>query len=481
MGMASRVEGRSAPARLAQIPKKVEDARAHVVILDGEGSLGARAARILSLRGYDCEVRTTRRDTETAIGEHAASVVLCNACDPQFDGLDFVFLLRSDYPNVGVLLVGLDPAIRDQQPASADPRIIHLPSPFDESELAASVARLAEAADHQRESEQLLRETQFVKRFADRALADVGLVAVSPQSAIVVFFVHRVAPTRATVLLEGETGTGKELIARLLHCWSHRSSGPFVALNCKAISDGTLESELFGHERGSFTGAIAEHAGCFERASGGTLFLDEIGETAPDFQAKLLRVLETGELMRVGGSSPRKVDVRVVAATNRTLRQEVAAGRFREDLFFRLNVINLRLPPLRERPEDILPLARHFLSIFEAEKKGSTIRFTAEAERHLLSYSWPGNVRELQNTIHRAVVLDADDVLNGSDFELQSISPDFGGDCSLEGTLHEFTERAKAQRIRAALQKTNGNHSQAAEDLGINRATLYRLIQHLGI
>jgi DNA-binding NtrC family response regulator len=479
MAVASAVRSRSAPPRSASIPQGVGDARARVVILDGEGSLGIRAARILSLRGYKCEIRTSRSDAEVAIGEHSASVVLCNA-HPQFDGLDFAVSLPLQYPNVGVLLVGVDPAIPGQKKPSGDPRIIYLPLTFDESELADSVARLAEAADHQRESQQLLRETQFIKRFAERALADVGLVAVSPQSAIVVFFVHRVAPTRATVLLEGETGTGKELIARLLHSWSHRSSGPFVALNCKAISDGTLESELFGHERGSFTGAIAEHAGCFERASGGTLFLDEIGETAPEFQAKLLRVLETGELLRVGGSTPRKVDVRVVAATNRTLRQEVAAGRFREDLFFRLNVINLRLPPLRERPEDILPLARHFLSRFEAEK-GSAIRFTAEAERHLQSYSWPGNVRELQNTIHRAVVLDNDDVLHATDLELQGPRPAFGADGLLDGTLHEFTERAKAQRIRAALQKALGNHSLAAEELGINRATLYRLIQRLGI
>jgi DNA-binding NtrC family response regulator len=477
MASASTAQSGRALPRSVPSPKKAEHPRAQVVIFDGEGSLGVRVTRVLSLRGYRCEIRNSQRDAETAVGDRKASVVVCNASRPEFDGFKFVVSLRSLDPNVGVLLVGLDPG---QPTASADPRVIYLPSEFDEDEFAGSVARLAETADSQRESEQLLRETEFVKQFAQRALADVGLVAVSPQSAIVVFFVHRVAPTRATVLLEGETGTGKELIARLLHSWSHRSSGPFVAMNCKAIADGTLESELFGHERGSFTGAIVEHAGCFERASGGTLFLDEIGETAPDFQAKLLRVLETGELLRVGGSIPRKVDVRVVAATNRTLRQEVAAGRFREDLFFRLNVINLRLPPLRERPEDILPLAQHFLSRFDAEKGGAT-RFTAEAERRLQSYSWPGNVRELQNTIHRAVVLDTDDVLNGSDFELQATTPELGGDCSLEGTLHEFTERAKAQRIRAALQKALGNHSLAAQELGINRATLYRLIQRLGI
>src|SRR5260370_11020463 len=297
MDMASTVQGGSALRRSPSIPKQAGDARARVVILDGDGSLGLRVALILSLRGYECDIRTSRRDTEIAIAEHNASVVLCNVGACQFEGLDFVVSLRSGHQNVGVLVVGLDPFTWHHQMPSADARVIYLPSNFDGNDLADSVARLAETADHQRESEKLLRETEFVKQFAKRALADVGLVAVSPQSAIVVFFVHRVAPTRATVLLEGETGTGKELIARLLHSWSHRSSGPFVALNCKAISDGTLESELFGHERGSFTGAIVDHAGCFERASGGTLFLAEIAETAPAFQSTLLKALSTRKLM----------------------------------------------------------------------------------------------------------------------------------------------------------------------------------------
>ena len=478
MAVASTLNGGSARACIASRPKEVEDPRARVVILDSEGSLSS-AAKILSSRGYYCEIRTTPGDVEIAIAERNPSVVLCNSKAQQFDSLDFVVSWRSRYPNLGILLVGFDPAIA-QDKTLADPRIAHLPASFDENQLAESVARLAEMADHNRESEQLFREGQYVKRLAHRAHADVGMVAKSVPSTLMVFFVHRVAPTRATVLLEGETGTGKEVVAHLLHRWSHRSSGPFIALNCKAISDGTLESELFGHERGSFTGAMTDHAGCFERASGGTLFLDEIGETAPDFQAKLLRVLETGELMRVGGSVPRKVDVRVVAATNRMLRKEVAEGRFREDLYFRLSVINLRLPPLRERPEDIMPLARHFLSKFSVER-GTEIQFTSGAERLLQSYSWPGNVRELQNTLQRAVVLNNNEILEEKDLELLGAKRALEGDGAMEGTLHEFTERAKARRIRAALEKSNGNHSLAAAELGINRATLYRLIQRLSI
>ena len=206
------------------------------------------------------------------------------------------------------------------------------------------------------------------------------------------------------MLVQGESGTGKELVARLLHYWSERVGQPFVAVNCKAFAEGVLESELFGHERGAFTGAATARAGCFERAGGGTLFLDEIGEIGPDFQAKLLRVLQEGEVLRVGGAAPRPVDVRVVCATNRGLRDEVAAGRFREDLFFRLNVIPIQLAPLRERREDILPLARHFLERQQRET-GRALRLGAEADAALLAHPWPGNVRELENALERAVVL----------------------------------------------------------------------------
>ena len=206
------------------------------------------------------------------------------------------------------------------------------------------------------------------------------------------------------MLIQGESGTGKELVARMLHYWSERVGRPFVAVNCKAFGEGVLESELFGHEKGAFTGATASRAGCFQRASGGTLFLDEIGEMSPDFQAKLLRVLQDGEVLPVGASKPVAVDVRVVAATNRVLRDEVAAGRFREDLFFRLNVIPVHLPPLRERREDVLPLAQHFLARHAAEA-GRQLTLSPETEQALLAHAWPGNVRELENAVERGVVL----------------------------------------------------------------------------
>jgi transcriptional regulator with GAF, ATPase, and Fis domain len=326
--------------------------------------------------------------------------------------------------------------------------------------------------------------------------------------------IRRVAPSRTTALIEGETGTGKELVARMLHYWSNRADGPFLAINCKALADGVVESELFGHEKGSFTGAIRDRAGCFERASGGTLFLDEIGEAGPDFQAKMLRVLEDGEVLRVGGSKPRKVDVRIVTATNRKLRQEVAAGRFRADLYFRLSVIPLKIAPLRERLEDILPLARHFLA-FHSTDAGRPLMLSAEAEEALLNHRWPGNVRELENVIERAVVMSGQETLmpeafafddDGSDEDLvqvAGIARAAGIDSAVganmaagsaidsnrvdpaeiqeEGTLQASLDRAATVRIKAALASASGNRVDAATALGVDRTTLYRLMKRLSL
>jgi transcriptional regulator with GAF, ATPase, and Fis domain len=280
------------------------------------------------------------------------------------------------------------------------------------------------------------------------------------------------------VLIQGESGTGKELIARLLHYWSERVGNPMVAVNCKAFAEGVLESELFGHEKGAFTGAIAARAGCFERASTGTLFLDEIGEVGLEFQAKLLRAVQEGEVLRVGGSEPRKVDVRIVAATNRPIREEIAAGRFREDLFFRLNVIPIQLAPLWERREDIMPLAHHFLARQTAET-GRKLALTAEAEEAILEHRWPGNVRELENAIERGAVLARGESIAPEDLLLEQsgASPH----ATMTGTLQESIDKVVAARIDAAIEAARGNRAEAARNLGIDRATLWRLMKRLGI
>jgi len=309
-----------------------------------------------------------------------------------------------------------------------------------------------------------------------------SVVAESAESKAQLALLRRIAPSRSTVLIQGESGTGKEVVARLLHYWSERASRPFVAVNCKAFAEGVLESELFGHEKGSFTNAAGARAGCFERAASGTLFLDEIGEISLDFQGKLLRVLQEGEVLRVGGAQPHKVDVRVVAATSRMLRDEVAAGRFREALFFRLNVIPIYTLPLRERRDDVLPPARHFLANHTAQG-GRRLVLGIEAESALLAYHWPGNIRELQNVIERAVVLASGETIGAEDLLLEH-----NGGATVQvhnnhngGSLQEDIDRATAARINAALAATHGHKAEAARSLGIDRTTLYRLMKRLGI
>jgi transcriptional regulator with GAF, ATPase, and Fis domain len=320
------------------------------------------------------------------------------------------------------------------------------------------------------------------------------------------------AATNGRVLIFGESGTGKELIARLVHYWSDRVGHPFVAVNCKAFAESVLESELFGHEKGAFTGAIAARQGCFERASGGTLLLDEIGDISPEFQAKLLRVLQESEILRVGGSEPRRVNVRVVAATNSSLQDRVAAGRFREDLYFRLNVIPIQLLPLRERREDILGLAHNFLTRMAAEA-GRHMTLDPEAAEVLLRHPWPGNVRELENAIERTVVLTRADLITTADLMLDrvggallpayqaSLIPGDSHALSLvpamdeadlrarraaalelsgDVGLSEYLDKAAGERIARALTKAKGNRAEAARSLGIGRATLYRFMRRLG-
>jgi transcriptional regulator with GAF, ATPase, and Fis domain len=289
-----------------------------------------------------------------------------------------------------------------------------------------------------------------------------------------------VAPSRTTVLVLGETGVGKELVARAIHESSPRASGPFAAVNCSAIPAGLLESELFGHVRGAFTGAHQARQGLFEVAHGGTLLLDEVGDMPTALQPKLLRVLEEGALMPVGSSRPRTVDVRVVAATHRDLERLVAAGGFRQDLLFRLNVFSLRVAPLRERPEDILELATHFLERFSAEHGRSHPGFTAQAAAALQSYAWPGNIRELRNEMERACLLTPD----GAAIDQVHLSERLGGgglERSLEGSLKEVMERLEAMVVEAALARHEGNRTRCARTLGISRQALVAKIARLGL
>jgi two-component system response regulator HydG len=294
--------------------------------------------------------------------------------------------------------------------------------------------------------------------------------------------VDKVAPTDTRVLLVGESGTGKELIARIIHRRSPRAPRAFFAVNCGALSEGILESELFGHERGAFTGAVAARKGYFEVADGGTLFLDEISETSPTFQTRLLRVLQEGEFLRVGGSRSVPTDVRVIASTNRDPRQSVESGKIREDLFYRLAVVQIVLPPLRDRRQDILPLARHFVDVYSRHIK-KRLRGISDAAAHALSsYSWPGNVRELENVVERAIIMAEE----AEDIELEDLPREFAEPATfmMASRVDEPMQPvrdAEREVLMRALRECKGNRSLAAKKLRIGRRTLYDKLARHGI
>jgi len=291
--------------------------------------------------------------------------------------------------------------------------------------------------------------------------------------------INKVKDSRATVLVTGETGTGKELIARALHYNGIRREKPFIPVNCCALTDSLLESQLFGYARGAFTGALKDTPGLFELAEGGTIFLDEIGDTGASFQQMLLRVLEGGEIQPVGSAERKKVDVRVVAATNQNLENAVKEGKFREDLFYRLNVITISIPPLRDRKDDILPLATHFMNKHSNENKKNVNSISPEAKSILQSYHWPGNVRELENTVSRAVIFETGENLSAESLPERMTAPTNTTPMSGEDLM--TLEEVSRSYIRKVLEMTGGNRAKASEILGINRTSLWRMIQRLGI
>ncbi|MGB9383024.1 sigma-54-dependent transcriptional regulator, partial [Candidatus Binatus sp.] len=474
------------------VQKRNGQNKARVLIVDDEFHVARSAAMVLSQAGYDCETCPNVEAALKLLENQGADVIIADMRMPGMDGMDLLKKVHTKDPDMAVVMSVPLPAAESAKAALRGGAFDCVTKPFDDDELNAVVTRAVEMSALQRENRKLREQL-------DVASIAAGFVAEAPKSRQLVAMIRRVAPSRTTALIEGETGTGKELVARMLHYWSNRADGPFLAINCKALADGVVESELFGHEKGSFTGAIRDRAGCFERASGGTLFLDEVGEAGPDFQAKLLRVLEDGEVLRVGGSKPRKVDVRIVTATNRKLRSEVAAGRFRADLYFRLSVIPLRIAPLRDRREDILPLAHHFLA-FHSTEAGRPLILSPEAEEALLAHRWPGNVRELENVIERAVVMSGQETLmpeafafddDASDEDLiqvagiaraAGIDSAVGANMAAEpatesnrtqpaesleaGTLQESLDRAATTRIKAALASASGNRVDAAAALG---------------
>ncbi len=347
----------------------------------------------------------------------------------------------------------------------------HLPF-FEGDCLQAALERVA--TELKRTENRLRVKRQALKRSEAESDDPSGVVAKSPVMRQVLELTRRAARVDSTVLVTGPSGAGKERIARLIHDESARVAGPFVAVNCAAVAEGLLESELFGHARGAFTGASQDRPGLFEAAQGGTLFLDEVGEVPAPMQAKLLRVLQEREVRRVGENQSRKVDVRVIAATNRQLTDEVNEGRFRQDLYYRLRVIELKVPPLRERKEDVLPLARLFLSQTARRLSRDMVGFTSRAADQLLRYRWPGNVRELENAVERAVALSAGERIDVEDLpeEIRDAPPH-----AFDPTARRSLEDVEREYILAVLAQNDGNRAKAANELGIGVATLYRKLK----
>src|SRR5438105_1919153 len=391
---------------------------------------------------------------------------------PKLNGIEVLKRVHKDLPELPVVVMTAYGTIQRAVEAMKEGATDFVTKPFDNEYLNLVIGKTLERGALKREVTALRSELE--SRFDT-------LVAASPKMNAVIESAKKVAQSDSTVLLLGDSGTGKDLLARSIHNWGARHSRLFMPVNCVALSEELLESELFGHEKGAFTGASAQKRGKVEVADGGTVFLDEIGDMKPGLQAKLLRFLQNREFDRVGGTRSIRVDVRVIAATNRDLLQAVKAGAFREDLFFRLNVVTLTLPPLRERTEEIPDLVEFFLKKYCREAKKPLMQISPQAMKMLTAYSWPGNIRELQNAIERAVVLKTGDTLKPEDFSLQPMDLSSNRAEQMVRPFHRAVEHHTREIIRGALARASGNQTKAAECLGLQRTYLARLIKQLDI
>ncbi len=446
-------------------------------MVDDEPGLRQSLGLLLADAGYDVAAEGNgARALERALAE-PFDLVLCDVRMPDMDGLAFLRGYKSSGGSALVIMMsaygGEEAALAAMKEGAYD----YIPKPFRPDEVVLTL-RKAE------ERERLGHTIATLRAQLDSSPAARALIAESPAMRQALELVARVAGHSTTVLITGERGTGKEVIARAIHRASARAAGPFVAVNCAAIPDTLLESELFGYVKGAFTGAAGDRPGLFEQANGGTLLLDEIGELPLPLQAKLLRVLQESEVRRVGDQRTRRVDLRLLAATAKDLASEAAAGRFRHDLFDRLNVVTIHLPPLAERREDITPLARHFAAQLSG-RLGRRVALSDAALAWLGGQSWPGNVRSLEHAIERAAVLSDREVLELEDFRKQPTSaaspPGNGERGAGSGTLRDAVETAERQAISAALEACGGNRREAAKQLGVSLRTLFYKMDRYGV
>ncbi len=443
-----------------------------ILVVDDEERMLQLLDKLLTEEGYEVRTAPTAAEALRILGDTDCDLVISDVRMPGMDGLALLKSLNEQGSAATVILMTAYASVTAAVEAIQAGAFHYLTKPFKIDEMLMAVRKSLESHHLRREVKALREEVQ------ERYGLD-NIVGKSKAMEQVFDMVKRVGKTQSTVLIFGKSGTGKELIAKALHFHSRRSERPFVAVNCSAIPETLMESELFGHTKGSFTGAISNQKGLFEEAHGGTLFLDEVGEIPQSIQVKLLRALQEREIRRIGGRENIQIDVRVISATNRDLEEMVREGGFREDLFYRLNVIPIRIPELRERSEDILLLSEHFLEKFCGENDVPVKKLTRPALQCLMVYGWPGNVRELENVIERTVALCEKDVIDTEDLppnlreeSLDGGAPQIGSEVSLDDL--------ERRHIESILQKTGSHQIHAAEILGIDRRTLYRKLIKYG-
>jgi len=443
---------------------------ATLLIADDDAGLRESLERMLTREGYRVVLASDGRAALERVQAGGVDLIVTDLRMPGLTGLELLRAAKAIMPDVDVILLTAFGTVEEAVKAMKDGAYDFLTKPFRREQLIKLIDKALERRD-------LIEQNRALKKQLEDLRAKGQMIGASPSFRRMTTLIEQIADSSATVLIQGESGTGKELVARTIHERSARRNGPFVAVNCAALPETLLESELFGYERGAFTGAAGRKEGRFELASGGTLFLDEVADLSLVTQPKILRVLQEGEFERLGGTRTLQVDVRIVAATNQDLAEMVKEKRFREDLYYRLNVITIRVPPLRERHEDIRVLAQHFLRVYAA-KNGRTLEaFAGEAIERLESYAWPGNVRELENLVERSVVLARKDRIDAEDLpeEVAGVKhPPRDAILELVGTpLEEIEQRLLDETLRI----TGGNKTQAAKLLGIDVRTVARKLE----
>lgn len=437
-----------------------------LLIVDDDEDMREDLARLFRKQGQEVTVAVSGEDALDKAARTSFDVVLLDLHLPGISGIDVLTKLKERQPELEALMLTAHSSIETAVEAMRRGAYDYLAKPFRTSDLEIHVQKAFEKVQLQRREQQRLQQLTYES-------PRYRLVGSSPAVRKVIGLLEKVSGTDATVLVQGASGTGKELVARALHTNSPRRARPLVTINCAALQENLLESELFGHEKGAFTGAVAAKPGLVAIAEGGTLFIDEIGEMAPGLQSKLLRVLEDGHYRRVGGTQEMNADVRVVAATNRNLHEEIKNNRFREDLFYRLNVVSIFLPPLRERRGDIPELVEHFLTTRPIGSIRS--RIDADAMKALMAYTWPGNVRELANVLERAQILSENHVITLEDLP-ETIAASSAAPLPAGSDPRHLSE-VERRHVQTILQEEKGNKVHAARVLGISRRSLYRLIE----